>query len=373
MGTARVRVTLSPRRDRSYDILVREGLLDGLADATGLLEDATSVFIVTDSNVARIYAPQVKEGLSRPGRTAEVVVFPSGEANKNIETAWSLASSLSGLGADRSSVLIALGGGVAGDLTGFVASVFKRGIGYVQVPTTLLAQVDSSIGGKTGIDAPWGKNQVGTFHQPLGVLTDPLALNTLPRAEMLNGFAEVVKCSIVADRKMFEEASATADPGAAISTELILHACKIKAEIVSKDEEETNLRAVLNFGHTVGHALESASNYRLSHGSCVFLGMLAEGWIASRLGILDRGELERLEGFLVPLTDSLEGPEPFDKPRLLRFALADKKSAASTIRMSLPARIGKMHATEDGSYKIPVDKETFGASLDYLRRVTTRG
>ncbi len=372
METARIRVDLPPGRRRGYSILIREGVLSKLADEAHPLRDASSIFIVTDSNVARIHASKVQEALSGIVDKIEIVTFPAGESNKTILTAWALASRLNRLGADRACILLALGGGVTGDLTGFVASIYKRGVGYMQLPTTLLAQVDSSIGGKTGVDAPWGKNQIGTFYQPLGVLTDPLALKTLNRTEMLNGFAEIVKCSIVADRQMFEQVSSLADPGSSVPVDLIVHTCEIKAGIVSKDEKESNLRAVLNYGHTVGHALESASNYRQSHGSCVLFGMLAEGWIASHLGILPKDEFERLEGVLVPLSRSFDGPKALDKLRLLRFALADKKSSSSTIRMSLPARIGKMHTTEDGSHKVPVDRRTFVSSIDYLRGLMVR-
>ncbi len=369
MGTVRIRVALPPDGGRSYDILILEGILGELADRADVLKNATSIFVVTDSNVARILAPRVREGLSGTGNKIEVVTFPAGESNKNIRTAWTLASKLNSLGADRGSILLALGGGVAGDLAGFVASVYKRGVDYVQLPTTLLAQVDSSIGGKTGVDAPWGKNQIGTFYQPRSVLTDPLALKTLPRKEMLNGFAEIVKCSIVADENMFEQVSLLADPGSAVPADLIARACEIKAEIVSKDEKEANLRAVLNYGHTVGHALEGASNYSQSHGSCVILGMLAEGWIASRLEVIQKSEFEKLEGFLIPLSKGIDKPKVLDKLELLSFALADKKSSSSMIRMSLPARIGEMHITEDGNYLVPVDRKTFADSIDYLRSV----
>ncbi|MDG7007854.1 MAG: 3-dehydroquinate synthase [Nitrososphaerota archaeon] len=369
MGTARVRIALPPGGEGGYDIVIREGVLCDMAEGTSLLTGATSIFIVTDSNVARIYASRVRGELSKMGKRVRVVAIPAGESNKNIRTAWALASRLSGLGADRGSVLLALGGGVVGDLAGFVASIYKRGVDYIQLPTTLLAQVDSSIGGKTGVDAPWGKNQVGTFHQPRGVLTDPLALKTLPRTEMLNGLAEIIKCSVVADRKMFDKVSSLTDPGSTVPMDLIVRACQIKAGIVSKDPRETNLRTVLNYGHTVGHALESASDYRQSHGSCVVFGMLAEGWIASSLGILQKSDFERLEGFLIPFSKGIDRPNALDKAKLFNFTLADKKSSASKVRMSLPGEIGKMYITEDGSYRVPVSKETFEGSVDYLHDV----
>lgn len=369
MGTARIRVALSPEgKDRSYDILIRGGILDELAKGTPPLPDASSLFIVTDSNVARLYGEKLRAGLSRLGRRVGIVSFPAGEANKNMETAWLVASRLSKLGADRGSLVLALGGGVVGDLAGFVASIYKRGVDYVQLPTTLLAQVDSSIGGKTGVDAPWGKNQLGTFRQPRGVLTDPLALRTLPSREVLNGLAEIVKCAVIADRRMFDRLSSMVEFDSEIPSDLIVDACKIKAGVVSKDEKETNLRAILNYGHTVGHAIESASNYRLSHGACVILGMMAEGWIAFRLGILQERDFERQSKLLRRLARNFGlKPPVLNKKTLFKFVIADKKTASSSVRMSLPVELGKMHTTREGSYKVPVTKEDFEGSIDHLR------
>jgi 3-dehydroquinate synthase len=304
----------------------------------------------------------------------ELLSFRAGEARKNVGTAWALASRLGALGAERGSVILALGGGVVGDVAGFVASVYKRGIGYVQIPTTLLAQVDSSIGGKTGVDAPWGKNQLGTFHQPLAVITDPTVLGTLPRREWINGLAEIVKCAVIADEGMFERISslpAGFDGSSGIPVELIVGACRVKAGVVSRDERELDLRAILNYGHTVGHALESSSGYRLSHGACVILGMLAEGWIASQMGVVREADYEKQTELLLRIWKGagVTGLRPVlsNKKRLLRFALADKKTTSSSLRMSLPERLGRMHTTKEGRHKIPVSDEAFVRSIDYLR------
>jgi 3-dehydroquinate synthase len=350
-----IRVDLSHQaEDRSYDILIREGILEELAGGLVPLPEAKSYFIVTDTNVAGLYGRKLRAGLSGLGRgKVELLSFRGGEGQKNIGTVETLASGLSRLGADRGSVILALGGGVVGDVAGFTASIYKRGIGYVQLPTTLLAQVDSSIGGKTGVDAPWGKNQLGTFYQPLAVLSDPKVLNTLPHAEMLNGLAEIVKCGMIADEGLFERVSALSDLGASgIPTELIAGACRIKADVVSKDEKERDLRSVLNYGHTVGHAIEASSKYRLGHGKCVILGMFAEGWIAVQMGILQREDFERQSELLMRLYEgSGAGRLRFllNDDALVRFAFADKKTTASSLRMSLPERIGKMHTTKEGS------------------------
>ena len=308
----------------------------------------------------------------------ELLTFRGGEERKNVGTAWALASRLGALGAGRGSVIIALGGGVVGDVAGFVASIYKRGIGYVQIPTTLLAQVDSSIGGKTGVDAPWGKNQIGTFHQPLAVYTDPAVLGRLPRREWINGLAEIVKCAVVADEGMFERISslpAGFDGSSGVRVELIVGACRVKADVVSRDEREDDLRAILNYGHTVGHALESSSEYRLSHGVCVILGMLAEGWIASQMGVFREADYEKQTELLLRMWKRAgvrgAGVRPVlsNKKRLMRFALADKKTTSSSLRMSLPDRLGRMHTTKEGSHKVPVSEEAFMGSIGYLREV----
>ena len=236
MATATIRIKVaSLQRERNYEILIRDGILEDLPVERLPLASTSSFFIVTDSNVARLYGSKLRDTLSESKRRVELVSFPAGEENKKIETASLVASKLSKLGADRSSMVIALGGGVVGDLAGFVASIYKRGIDYLQFPTTLLAQVDSSVGGKTGVDTPWGKNQLGTFHQPRGVLIDPLTLQTLPPQEVINGLAEIIKCAIIADREMFGQLSRLDKFGAGIPKEFIVDTCKIKAEVVSKD------------------------------------------------------------------------------------------------------------------------------------------
>jgi 3-dehydroquinate synthase len=371
MPTTRIRVNL-PRDggDRSYEVLFRSGILGELSSGRLTLPEASSFFIVTDSNVAKLYGKRVLADISINGRKAGMVSFPAGEASKTIETAWNIASELSELGADRESLVLALGGGVVGDLAGFVASIFKRGIDFIQLPTTLLAQVDSSIGGKTGIDTPWGKNQMGTFHQPRMVIIDPLTLRTLPPGEKLNGLAEMIKCAVIASREMFRRLAKVADLDSRIPDDVIVKACEIKARIVSEDETENNLRAVLNYGHTVGHALESASNYRLSHGRSVILGMMAEGWIARRMDILNEGDFVLQSRFLQKVLTEFGNHRPvLNKSVLLKLAMADKKTTSRNIRMSLPVKIGMMHKSADGSYRIPVPTRAFEESIDYLREV----
>jgi 3-dehydroquinate synthase len=371
MPTAKIRVSLPHEgADRSYHVVIRDGILKELGSGRLPLPDGDSYYIVTDSTVARLYGRKLFSELSRTHSKAGIITFPAGEASKKIETASAVASKLDRLGADRASVILALGGGVVGDLAGFVASIYKRGIRYIQLPTTLLAQVDSSVGGKTGVDTRWGKNQLGTFHQPVGVLTDPLTLGTLPPAGIMNGLTEIVKCAIIADRDMLSDLRNLSEFDSDTLRKFIVDAVRIKAEVVSKDERESNLRSILNFGHTVGHAIESSSNYKLSHGNCVLLGMMAESWIAYRLGILQRDDFGKISEFLSSLSRHLVvAPTILNGRTLVRFARADKKSVSSSLVMSLPEEIGKMHTTRDGSYKILVPVEIFSGSISHLREV----
>lgn len=369
METTTIRVGLpSEDPDRSYDVVVRDGVLDEINE---WLPQTNSLFIVTDSNVCRLYGEKLRRCLSNGSTTTGLVSFPAGEARKRIQTVSSIASELSRLGADRESLILALGGGVVGDLSGFVASIYKRGINYVQLPTTLLAQVDSSIGGKTGVDTSWGKNQLGTIHQPKAVLVDPVVLKSLPRRQILNGFAEIVKCAIVADRDLFDRVDALEEFDTRVPRDVIVDTCRIKAEVVSEDERETNFRSILNFGHTVGHALEVLSNYTLSHGESVVFGMIAEGWLSFHAGILDERDYEAQSRLLRRLALAFKvKPPKVSRSALIKLVLADKKSSASSIRMSLPAGTGRMHTTETGSYRIPISKRDLEASTDFLQQVS---
>jgi len=297
-----------------------------------------------------------------------VITFPNGEKSKNLETCSTIASKMSDLGLDRRSVIVALGGGVVGDLAGFVASIFKRGIKYVQAPTTLLAQVDSSIGGKTGVDTDWGKNQLGTFYQPRAIFIDPSTLDTLPRSEVINGLGEMVKSGVIADRDLFRSIEKARSLNIQNLKPLIPQTCRIKARIVEEDEREDNLRSILNYGHTVGHAIEASSNFKLSHGKCVILGMVAEGWISEKLGIFAESDHERQKDLLRRIIKSSKIETRLGTRQILGFAKLDKKSTAAAIRMALPEKIGKMHAKKNGNYLTPVSKDLFRESLQVIRR-----
>lgn len=275
-----------PGREQSYQVLTAPGLRFALERLLEPLNLPPRLFVVSDRRVAGLYGAQVSGILEKAGYQAALLETPMGERAKTWPVVERLARELLALGADRRTALIALGGGVVGDLTGFVASLFMRGVPFIQIPTTLLAMVDASIGGKTAINLREGKNLLGTFHQPRLVLTDPEFLNTLPAKERLNGLAETLKHGFIRDPdllarleevrpRLFEDQEALGD--------LIHRAQAIKAQVVAADEREADLRRVLNFGHTLGHALEAASRFRLPHGQAVALGMLAALDLSAKL------------------------------------------------------------------------------------------
>jgi 3-dehydroquinate synthase len=251
-------------------------------------------------------------------------------------------------------------------MVGFVSSIFKRGVKYVQMPTSLLAQVDSSIGGKTGVDTNWGKNQIGSFYQPVAIFIDPSVLDTLPDVEVVNGLGEMIKSGIIADKKLFQSIERIDSPTIQDLKQLITPAVNVKAGVVEADERETSLRSILNYGHTVGHAIEAASEFMLSHGKCVILGMVAEGWIAAQLGIFNESDLERQNALLRSIIKRSITAGKLDTRRILGFAIRDKKSTGSTIKMALPERIGRMHKTSDGNYLVTVSQKLFTDSLQEL-------
>lgn len=276
--------------------------------------------------------------------------MPAGEETKDLDWARKLYDKLISLRMDRRSCLITLGGGVIGDLGGFVASTFMRGIPYVQIPTSLLAQVDSSVGGKTAVNHPQGKNIIGTFYQPLSVFIDISFLKTLPNEEFLNGMAEVVKYGIISDNKLFhyleENAQKVLSHDHHALEYLVNSSCSIKAKIVERDEEEANVRAILNFGHTIGHAIETVSEYRYKHGEAISIGMVFASKISYDKELCKKGDTQRIEALLsalgLPVKD--EGLLPED---ILRALETDKKIIDEKIRLILMKEIGKVDIYND--------------------------
>jgi len=306
------------------------------------------------------------EGLEKD--RAAVLVIPAGESNKTRDTWARLTDQMLAKGYGRDSAVIALGGGVVGDLAGFVAATFMRGIPVVQVPTSLMAMVDASIGGKTGVDTFAGKNLVGAFHLPAAVVVDPQVLATLPLRELRAGIAEIVKHGVIADDAYLREVVGSAKellgkdgPGSDRMLAAIVHSIEIKAEIVSRDEREDGLRKTLNFGHTIGHAVELVSGYSMLHGEAVAIGMALEGKLAERIGVAEAGTADAITEALRAAGLPTDLPQPFERDAVLEAMRSDKKGQSGKLRFALPLRIGAMAGAESG-WTVPV-------SDDQLREV----
>jgi 3-dehydroquinate synthase len=284
---------------RSYDIVIHPGLLATVGDRLSTLTTSPKIGVVTDRNVASRYLHGTLRSLRKAGYDPTPIILPPGERTKTLRTIAKILDALVKHKFERQSLLLALGGGVIGDLTGFAAAIYQRGIPFVQVPTTLVAQVDSSVGGKTGVDHPLGKNLIGAFYQPRAVFIDPLTLRTLPRREWIAGLAEVIKYGIIADEEFFAFLERGIPSLLKLDQEPVIHAikrsCEIKAQVVATDERESDRRRILNYGHTIGHALESLAGYRgLIHGEAVGIGLVGEAELACDMGLCGPEVVERI-------------------------------------------------------------------------------
>ncbi len=336
--------------ERSYPIIIRAGLLSTIGRDLQERSIAKRYGIISDDHVASPYGGQLMESLVEVGIPAELITFPRGEESKNLATIAELSSELARRNFDRKDGLIALGGGVTGDITGFLASIYMRGIPFVQVPTTLLAQVDSSVGGKTGVDIPEGKNLVGTFYQPRAVYIDTAVLHTLPGEELLGGLAEVIKYGVIADADFFrfleENRAAILSLDQSTITETISRCCEIKAWVVEQDEREGDLRRILNFGHTIGHAIEAASDFKLIHGLAVAMGMCAIAELAARTGHLNRDDTARIIRLIRDYGMPVSIPAELDRSRIKGYLKTDKKTVGGRVFYVLPETIGKVVITD---------------------------
>ncbi|MDP9201368.1 MAG: 3-dehydroquinate synthase [Gemmatimonadota bacterium] len=309
--------------------------------------------LITDSNIQPLYAGKVESQFESGG--LDTLTIPAGESNKTRETWSRLTDQMLAKRYGRDSVVIALGGGVVGDLAGFVAATFMRGIPVLQVPTTLVAMVDASIGGKTAVDTPAGKNLVGAFHRPAAVLIDPHLLATLPLRELRAGFAEVVKHGVIADEPYLREvasgASELLSARGAMSDRMlsvIVRSVEIKAEVVSRDEREEGLRRVLNFGHTIGHAVEMVSGFSLLHGEAVAIGMALESELAERIGLARTGTAATITRALLAAGLPTALPPGFESDAVIEAMRSDKKGRSGKTRFALPLRIGAMAGADTG-------------------------
>jgi 3-dehydroquinate synthase len=348
---ATVDVTLGPR---SYTIHIGHCLLEQAGAIMRPLLKRPHCVIVTDRHVAELHLQSLEAALSGSGITTAVVVVPPGEASKSYDGLSNLCDRLLAAGVERSDLVIAFGGGVIGDLAGFASAILRRGIAYVQVPTTLLAQVDSSVGGKTGINSAMGKNLIGAFHQPQAVIADLALLRTLPERELRAGYAEVVKYGLLGDSAFFTWLEAHGHDVLACRSEALKHAvatsCRAKAAIVAADETETGPRALLNLGHTFGHALEAATGYgdRLIHGEAVAIGMAMAFRLSERLGRCPPGTAARVTAHLgsigLPTTVSAIRELLPDAAGLLAIMRQDKKARAGKLAFILVRGIGEAYA-----------------------------
>jgi 3-dehydroquinate synthase len=340
--TIKVRLDRAP--DRSYTILIRPGLLDDVPSMIAERWDGQKIFVITDANVGRRYGREFCHRLTREGAENFLLVVPAGEASKRAPTVQRLQTRLLSLGIRRKSVIVALGGGVVGDLAGFVAATILRGVDYVQIPTSLLAQVDSSVGGKVGIDHRLGKNLIGAFHQPSAVFVDPYVLRSLPVKEVRNGFAEMVKIAAALDRRLFEKLERAVKQFRRLNPDrvapLVAEAAALKASVIKRDEFESGLRKSLNLGHTIGHAYEAASGYSLLHGYAVSIGLALESSIAERMGFLRSDDRARLEHLLMSLGLPVSPPRVNNHRKFFAALNADKKAERNRSRFVLLNGIG---------------------------------
>jgi 3-dehydroquinate synthase len=344
----------------SYPITIATGALDRLGDVVCDVTPNNRVLAITDGTVASLYGQRVTNALKRRMADSQGVrSFDIREETKTRATWAAISDELLARRFGRDTTLVALGGGVVGDLVGFVAATYMRGVPFVQVPTTLLAMVDASVGGKTGVDTPHGKNLVGAFHPPSAVVIDPSVLETLPQPHYRAGFAEIIKHGVIADAAYlasvvaFLERPGSAPEGSYDLAPLIERSVQIKASVVGRDEREAGLRKVLNFGHTIAHAIEGATAYRVPHGEAVAIGMVVEAHIAERAGVAERGIADEIARVCTAAGLPTALPK-VDVRSLIRFTHADKKARGGSVEYALPKRIGEM-AGEERGWTIPVD------------------
>ncbi|MBI2328911.1 MAG: 3-dehydroquinate synthase [Chloroflexi bacterium] len=336
----------------SYDIHIGRGLLRQTGRRLKEIGFSDKLVIITDPTVRRLYGTTLKESLTSSGFKVAILEVAEGEEQKSLETAGQLYHELTDGYAERNTPVLALGGGVIGDLTGFVAATYLRGVPLIQIPTTLLAQVDSSIGGKVAVNHGSLKNKIGAFYQPRLVISDITTLETLTAGELSDGLAETIKYGVIRDEALFSYLEENIDRIKALDEStletIVSRSAKIKAEVVAKDERDFGLRNILNYGHTVGHAIESVSDFKVRHGEAVAIGMLAAARISNELGMLDKNELIRLKNVIGRAGLPTEVPD-LQRARLIPAIKHDKKIFQGKIRFVLPKSIGDVFVSEEVS------------------------
>lgn len=339
--------------ERSYEILIGPGLRRRAGEFLKTVFNPSRVVIITHPSINKLYGKEVAENFSAQGWTTDIIEVPEGESSKSLSQAEKLYDHLLELNCDRKSVLVALGGGVIGDLVGFIAATYQRGIPFVQIPTTLLSQVDSSVGGKTAVNHPKGKNMIGAFYQPRLVVADLETLATLPEKEYRAGLAEIVKYGVISDAKLFEYLEMHHEKILNLDHDCLTHiietSCAIKAEVVEKDERESHYRMILNFGHTLGHAIESLTGYsRFVHGEAVAIGMVRAAELSHSMGKCPDEVPKRLQDLLIKLGLPVEMPE-LDSSAVIESLYHDKKTMDRKIKFILVKEIGVIEIVDQVS------------------------
>ncbi len=330
--------TVHVETGKPYDIYIERGIIDQCGEYARKLSAAKKVTVITDSNVAPHYQWRVLNSLEKQGFEVKTHIFKAGEESKNLNTVSEMYNTLAGFKMTRKDIIIALGGGVAGDMAGFAAATYLRGIDFIQIPTSLLAQVDSSVGGKTGVDLSYGKNLVGAFHQPISVLIDPDTLKTLSDTYVCDGMAEVIKYGCIKDSGFFKN---LADENALDHIEDVVEKCvSIKRDVVSRDEREAGERMLLNFGHTLGHAIEKIYNFKgISHGMAVAIGMVLISKAGEKAGITEKGTADKIEDLCIKYGLPTHDNASFED--MAKAAISDKKTAGGSINLVLLNKIGE--------------------------------
>ncbi len=330
-------------------VLVRPGSIDDLGEELKELGLKGPLAVVSDENVAALYAGRVSRSLTASGYSSQLVVLPAGEQHKTVASLGRLWEAFLSAGLERGSTVVALGGGVVSDLAGFAAATFLRGLCWAVVPTSLLGMVDASLGGKTAADLPQGKNLVGVFHAPCLVLADPQLLDTLPQVEMRCGLAEVIKHIVIADAALFESCMRSwptvfcSDDARVNYDEIVRRSMAVKIRVIQADPLEKGQRAVLNFGHTIGHAVEAASGLQIRHGEAVSIGIVAETRLAERIGLAEKGLADKIGNLLNAVGLPIEIPRSLERQALIAGIGVDKKRQGGKVRFSLPVRIGEVN------------------------------
>jgi len=350
-----------------YDVVIASGVIDRAVERVRETAPAHRYAVIADSHVTRLYGARLMDGFAGGGLDAGLFTFPAGEWNKSREQWARLSDRLLAASFGRDSVVIALGGGVTGDLAGFVAATYMRGVPVVQVPTTLLAMLDSSVGGKTGVDTEAGKNLIGAFHHPRLVLIDPTTLTTLPRTQRLAGLAEAIKTAAILDDALFAwieaNAKALTDGDIEALADLVGRTIAHKIEVVTTDPTERGRRAILNFGHTVGHAIEALEGYTILHGEAVAAGMRVEARLGERLGVTETGTAGRLEALLATCGLDRAWERERTPEEIVEAMGLDKKARADRPRCVFLSRIGEAARDPSGCYTSELSDETLGEPM----------